>query len=202
MLSLWKIFHKNVLIIKTIEKLKTIVTIEKKIEVRHIDVSNEIDAVFHNGSMFDFHLVIKELANEFHGQVDCIAENNEKYQTFSILTKKVVKIDKGGNKTTEFISYKTKFVDNMRFMETSLSNLVDNLTRGIHKFKCKNCNCFLEYENVKSSLIEYNCPSCNKSFSVELVEELKKKFKNIFEFSKHDTNTFVLLFRKGIYPYE
>ena len=51
-------------------------------------------------------------------------------------------------------------------------------------------------------MIEYNCSSCNKDFSVELDEELKKKFKNTFEFSKHNTNKFILLFRTGIYPYK
>ena len=34
-------------------------------------------------------------------------------------------------------SYKIKFFDRARFMETSLSNLVDNLTGGIYKTKCK-----------------------------------------------------------------
>ena len=27
--------------------------------------------------------------------------------------------------------------------------LADNLTEGIHKTKCKDCDCFLEYEIVK-----------------------------------------------------
>ena len=86
-----------------------------------------------------------------------------------------MKIDKEGNKTTKFISYKIKFIDSMRFISTSLSNLADNLM-GVHNLKCKNCNCFLEYKNVKSSLIEYNYPSCNKDFSIEFHEKLKKKF--------------------------
>ena len=34
-------------------------------------------------------------------------------------------------------------------MTTLLSNLVDNLTEGIRKIKCKDCDCFLEYESVK-----------------------------------------------------
>ena len=42
-----------------------------------------------------------------------------------------------------------KFIDSARFMATSLSNLVDNLTEGIHKIKCKDPNWFLEYESVK-----------------------------------------------------
>ena len=36
-------------------------------------------------------------------------------------------------------------------MATSLSNLVDNLTEGIHKTKFKDWNCFLEYESVKEN---------------------------------------------------
>ena len=39
-------------------------------------------------------------------------------------------------------------------MTTSLSNLVDNLAGGIHKIKCKNCDCFLEYKSVKEKLIK------------------------------------------------
>ena len=32
-------------------------------------------------------------------------------------------------------------------MASSLSNLVDNVTVGIHKIKYEDCDCFLEYEN-------------------------------------------------------
>ena len=31
---------------------------------------------------------------------------------------------------------------------------------------------------------------------------MKKKFKNTFKFPDNDINNFVLLFRKGVYPYE
>ena len=34
-------------------------------------------------------------------------------------------------------------------MVSSLSNLVDTLAEGIHKVKYKDCDCFVEYENVK-----------------------------------------------------
>ena len=124
-------------------------------------------------------------------------------KTFSVpIKRELVRIDREGNKTTEFISYKIKFIDSMRFMATSLSNLIDNLTGEIHKLKCKNRNCFPEYKNVENSLIGYNCSSCNKDFSIEFYEELKNKFRNTFEFSKHDTNKFILLLRKGMYRYE
>ena len=50
----------------------------------------------------------------------------------------------------KFIS-SAKF-NSARFMESLLSNIVDNLVEGIHKIKCKDCNCFLEYKSVKDNL--------------------------------------------------
>ena len=87
-------------------------------------------------------------------------------------------------------------------MATSLSNLVDNLTEGIHNIKCKHFGCFLEYESVKDNLIKYKCLSCNKNYSNKIDEELKKRFKNTFKFSNNDTNKFILFLTKGGYPYE
>ena len=113
-----------------------------------------------------------------------------------------MKINKEGNKTTEIISYKVKFIDSMRFMATSLSNLVNNLTRRIHKLKCEISGCFLEYRSVEGKSIKYNCSSFNKHFLIKLNEELKKKFRNTFEFSKIIINKFILLLRKEIYPYK
>ena len=93
-----------------------------------------------------------------------------------------------------------KFIDCARFMATSLSNLADNLTEGIHKIKCKDCDCFLEYESVKDNSIQFKCLCCDKICSNKIDEELKKKFKNTFKFPDNDINNFVLLFRKGVYP--
>ena len=61
----------------------------------------------------------------------------------------MIKIDKDGNESVETISYKIKFINSVRFIATSLSNLVDNLAEGIHKVKCKDCDCFLEYGSVR-----------------------------------------------------
>ena len=58
-------------------------------------------------------------------------------------------------------------------MASSLSNLVDNLAEGIHKVKCKDCDCFLEYEIVKVILIKCKCLSCNKNYSSKIDEKLK-----------------------------
>ena len=89
-----------------------------------------------------------------------------------------------------------------RFMASSLSNLFDNLLDGIHKIKCKDCDCFPEYESVKDNLIKYKCLSCNKDYSNKIDEELKKKrFKNTFNFCNNDISKSILLLRKSIYRY-
>ena len=49
---------------------------------------NGISVVFHNRSNYDYHSIIKELANEFERQFECLVENNEKYKTFSVPTKR------------------------------------------------------------------------------------------------------------------
>ena len=46
----------------------------------------KIPVVFHNTSNYDYHFIIKELANEFKGQFECLGENTEKYKTFSVTT--------------------------------------------------------------------------------------------------------------------
>ena len=47
----------------------------------------------------------------------------------------------------------------VRFILTLQSNLVDNVTGGIRKIKCKDCDCFLEYESGKDNLIKHKCLS-------------------------------------------
>ena len=163
---------------------------------------HKIPVVFLNGSYYDYHFTIKELSNEFERQFECLGENTEKYKTCSVpIEKKVTKIDKDGNESVAAISYKIKFTDNERFMTNLLSNLVDNLAEGIHKIKWKDCDGFLEHENVKDHLIKYEYKSFNKDYLNKLDKKLKKQFKSTFKFSDKDMNMFILLLRKGVYPY-
>ena len=57
-------------------------------------------------------------------------------------------------------------------MSSLLSNLVDNLAEGIHKIKCKDCDCFIEFEIVKDNLIKHKCLSCNNYYSNKADEKL------------------------------
>ena len=51
-------------------------------------------------------------------------------------------------------------------------------------------------------MIKCKCLSCNKNYSNKFDEKLKKQFQNTFTFSDNDINKFILLLRKGVYPYE
>ena len=65
------------------------------------------------------------------------------------------------------ITYKLKFIDSYRFMQTSLSSLVDNLSEVYDK-ECKKCmerkkikiNC--EFLGFKNGRLNYKCKECKK----------------------------------------
>ena len=111
-------------------------------------ISKEIPIVSQNGSTYDYHFIIKQLAREFKGYFHCLGENTEKYITFSVPIKNVLDNDKdSGNDSdsdsdndsdsysdndksknkAKTITYKLKFINSCRFMQDLPSNLVDNL---------------------------------------------------------------------------
>ena len=59
------------------------------------------------------------------------------------------KTDKDGNDENTKISYKIKFFYNFRFMSTSLSNLVNNLSDGVRNDKCIDCKSYLDYMTIR-----------------------------------------------------
>ena len=159
-------------------------------------VPKEIPIVFHNGSAYDYHFIIKKLVKEFEGNFDCLGENTEKYITFSVPIKKKIE-----NKDLE-ITYKIKFIDSYRFMSSSLSNLVDNLSEGIHNNKCANCESCHDYVKTKNEKLFLKCFNCKTYYEKDFNKVLIKKFKNTYSFCNNDINKFVLLLRNGVYPYE
>ena len=101
-------------------------------------IPQKIPIAFRNGSNYDYHFIIKELAEEFKKQFICLGEKTEKYITSTVpIEKEATRIDKNGEKITKNISHKSQFIDSARFMASLLSNLVDNLSEGIHRIKYK-----------------------------------------------------------------
>ena len=76
-------------------------------------------------------------------------------------------------------------------MSSSFSKLVDNLSEGIHNTKCSDCESNLDYIKIKNEKY-FNC---NSYYKKKFNKDLMKKFNN-------DLNKFILLLRKGVYPYE
>ena len=56
----------------------------------------------------------------------------------------------------------------------------------------------LRLMNFKDDLIECKCLFRNKNFQQKCDEKLKERVLNTCEFSNHDSNNFILLFRKGV----
>ena len=99
------------------------------------------------------------------------------HNLYSSNKKEVAESDTNGEEVTKNISHIIQFIDSARFMASSLANLVNNLSEGIHKIKCRYrqvsikyevfritydaCNCFLEYTNFKGYLMKYKCLSSN-----------------------------------------
>ena len=94
-------------------------------------VPKDISIIIHNAS-YDTHFIITQLAEEFKGELNCIGDNMEKYITFSVPMKK--QCDNG-----KTITHKLKFIDSFRFMSTSFSQLVDNMSGIFNSTECKSC---------------------------------------------------------------
>ena len=131
-------------------------------------IPKEIPVVFHNGSTYDYHFIIKQLAKEFDGQFECLGENTEKYITFSVPIKKEL----DNSKT---ITYKLKFIDSFRFMSTSLSSLVDKFSGGFHCNKCIDCKSSLDYTITREDQLIFRCFDCENNYRKDFHKDLIKK---------------------------
>ena len=61
------------------------------------------------------------------------------------------------------VKYKIKFIGSFRFMSSSLSSLVDNLSEGLQNDKSTDCKSYLEYISTKDELLIFNGLKCCKN---------------------------------------
>ena len=87
-------------------------------------------------------------------------------------------------------------------MSTSLSKPVDSLSEGLHNNRCPNCKSCLDYMTTKDEKLILRCFSCKKNYEKDVNKELIKRFANTYNFCDNNLNKFILLLRKGVYPYE
>ena len=98
---------------------------------------------------------------EFEDNFQCLGENTEKYITFSVPIKKEIE-----NKDLE-TTYKIKFTDSYRFMTSSLSKLVDNLSEEIHNNKCSDCGSNLDDIKIKNEKLILECYNCKQRYKIK-----------------------------------
>ena len=87
-------------------------------------------------------------------------------------------------------------------MSSSLSNLVDNLSEGLHNNKCLDCESCLDYIRTKNEKLILKCFNCKTYYEKDFNKELIKIFASTYEFCNKNLTKFILLLRKGVYPYE
>ena len=87
-------------------------------------------------------------------------------------------------------------------MSTSLSSLVDNLFEKLHSDKCRDCKFELYYMSFEDNQLIFQCFECKRNYMKDFNKESIKRFVNTYEFCNGDINKFILLLRKGVYPYE
>ena len=148
----------------------------------------------------------QELVKKFEGQFECLEENTEKYITFSVpINKKVTKTDKDNNEKTKKIPYKLEFINSFRFMSTSLSSLVNNLSDEFHNDKCAECKSCLDYIPVKDNQWNciqpiFKCLNCNKNCNKDFNKDLINRFSRTCKLCDGNIDKFILLLRKGVHP--
>ena len=90
-------------------------------------------------------------------------------------------------------------------MSTSLLSLADNLSETYEK-EYKGCQerkkikSVCNFIGLKNKELYYKCKERRKG-RFKPINRLIKKFPSIYQFCHGDINKFILLLRKGIYPY-
>ena len=96
---------------------------------------------------------------------------DQKCITFSVPIKK--EVDNG-----KIIGHKIKFIDSFRFMSTSFSKLVDNLSEIYSKkmYREENCEFECDFKGLKNNKLSYRCSECKKNQLKPINGLIKKSF--------------------------
>ena len=157
-------------------------------------IQKDIPVFFHNGTNYDFNLIINELAKEFRSELQCIPLNGEKFMSFSIPIKKKTYANSKNTKK-KLLTYNLRFIDSARQMNESLSALADNLW-GLNKCRCEKPS----FENIKTTykeiineyIVNTRCKACLWRKDLKL-SVLIVNFPNTFKLCRVSVEKFLLL---------
>ena len=92
-------------------------------------------------------------------------------------------------------------------MSTSLSELVDNTSGIFNSIECKSCiekikiNSECCFVGLKNNKLIYKYKECKGEWK-RPTNKLTESFRSICQFCNGNLNKFVMLLRRGVYPYE
>ena len=109
--------------------------------------------------------------------------------TFSVPISK--ELDNG-----KIITYILRLLESFRFMSTSLSSLVDNLSEKLHSDKCRDWKFELHYMSFEYNQLIFQCFECKRNYMKDFDEDLPKRFANAYEFCNGDINQYFFVTKK------
>ena len=123
-----------------------------------------IPIILHSLSRYDTHLFIREPGKKFNtGNIGVIAENKEKYISFTIDIIVDKYLDKKGKEKEKKIQ--VRFIDSMRFMASSLDGLSSNLVVA-SGMVCDLCGESCEFTHMDEDYVTHGkCRDCYSGYS-------------------------------------
>ena len=118
------------------------------------ETQREIPFVIHNGSNYDFHLLITELAKEFRSEMRCIPDDKGKYISFSIPIRKE-------KEDAKFTMHNLRFIASAGFMAGSLVTDVNKLSE-LYDCYCEDKNKQRVKVICKKDAVFTRCKGCTK----------------------------------------
>ena len=148
-------------------------------------------------------MLIKELPRRFNkNDIGVTAENKEKYISFNVKINVKLAGVKYKDDTQVHKNIQLRFIDNCRFMASSLDKLANNPC-GTSGIQCDKCKGNAELITISSDYIaSLGCERCRTRKTKGLDEEaLKKNFNHTSRFWGCDEK-FRMMIQKGVYPHE
>ena len=164
--------------------------------------SNEIFVGIHNGSGYNFKLLLKKFAFHFKQDISVIAETIEKYMSFSFVIAETEtdagQVAEDDEPIIKTIKHRIRFVDTNRLLTAPLDTCVNNLSE-LFECNCKDKKKQAVKLSHNDTDITSKCKTCLKRTN-HLIKEMKEKFPCTSKFAKNRIDKFKLFLRKGVYP--
>ena len=139
-------------------------------------IQDYIPSVFNKLSGYDAHFFIKEQGRKFNkNDIGVISENKEKKISFNVKINRKLAGLSNRDGTEVLKNIHLRFIDNCRFMASSLDNLASNLC-GTSEVKCGKCRNHMELIKVSGKYTSlFRCGRCRTKEIKDLDERVLRR---------------------------